>query len=84
MRVNLALVVLLSKKILAFTRTDCQAHLLNGQGMFFLYAIGRSRSYTDATIPAMDFPEMLHNIPEAFYIGLGTNPLNSGMLAHYG
>ena len=39
------------------------------QRMFKAYAISKSRSYTDATIPAMDFPEMLY-LPEDFYIGL--------------
>ena len=44
--------------------------------MFKAYALSKSRSYIDATIPVMIYPEMLHNLPKVFYIGLGTNPLN--------
>ena len=38
----------------------------------------------NAIIQAISIDELSHNLPEIFYIGLGTNPLNRAVLAQIG
>ena len=58
------------------TSVTCRAHVHTLRN--------KQKQHTDATIPALHFPELTQHLPEVVYIWLGTNPLNTADLAHNG
>ena len=66
MHMKLALVVLEYQRSLAFIQAWTPSTAVEMQGNNIPYATGRSIFFLDATIPAMNFPEIVFTLHDNF------------------